>query len=153
MSTWPFTQPPTIIFGSEGQNSKAKMSSGHSSSNCKKHRKPTYTGYRYYISKYNFPRIGCLPSQVFIYSSLTLQSSAFNPQSQVHTGDSISSGMRGKRPRRARMALQSNHFSASCLNLLKFIISCMTGIQHFTLCNSKYIYFNYISSKTYPQLL
>lgn len=39
VSTWPFMQPPTIIFGSEGQNSKAKMSSGHSSNNCKQHRK------------------------------------------------------------------------------------------------------------------
>lgn len=27
-------QPPTIMFGSDGQNSKAKMSSGHSSTNC-----------------------------------------------------------------------------------------------------------------------
>lgn len=39
VSTWPFMQPPTKIFGLEGQNSKAKMSSGHSSSNCKQHRK------------------------------------------------------------------------------------------------------------------
>lgn len=115
MSTWPFMQPPTIIFGSEGQNSKAKISSGHSSSNCKKHRKPTYTRHKYYISKYNFPRIGCLPFQVFIYSCLALQSSAFNPQSQVHTGDSISSGMRGKMTQEGQDGIMEQSFISLAL--------------------------------------
>lgn len=34
VSTWPFTQPPMIIFGLDGQNWKTRMSSGHSSSSC-----------------------------------------------------------------------------------------------------------------------
>ncbi len=61
---------------------------------------------KYYISKQTFSCIGCLPSQVVIYSSLPIKGSAFDPQNQMHTVDSISSDMRGKRPRRGRMVLQ-----------------------------------------------
>lgn len=97
VSTWPFTQPPTIIFESEGQNSKARMSSGHSSSNCKDHRNPHKQSINITFQSRKFPFIGCLPSQVFIYSSLSIQSSAFNPQNQIHIVDSISSSIKGEK--------------------------------------------------------
>lgn len=62
-------QPPAIIFGSEGQNSKAKTSSGPSSTNCGQKKNPSCERDECRVSVEPFGFIGFLPSQVFIYSS------------------------------------------------------------------------------------
>lgn len=71
-STLPFLQPPTITFGFEGQNSKAKMSSGHSKSNYIYIKKiKTHKNEHTHISKQRFPCIRSFPTQKCIYSSLS----------------------------------------------------------------------------------